>query len=41
MLEKLVETSVRYKVLVLLAFGVVAFLGWRAVVTVRSTHSPM
>ena len=34
MLEKLVETSVRYKVLVLLAFGVVAFLGWRAVVTV-------
>ncbi len=33
-LEKLVETSVRYKVLVLLAFGVVAFLGWRAVVTV-------
>ena len=34
MLEKLVETSVRYKVLVLISFGVVAFLGWRAYVTV-------
>lgn len=34
MLEKLVETSVRYKVLVLIAFAVVAFLGWRAYVTV-------
>lgn len=34
MLEKLVETSVRYKVLVLIAFVVVAFLGWRAYVTV-------
>jgi heavy metal efflux system protein len=34
MLDKLVETSLRYKFLVLIAFGVVAFLGWRAVVTV-------
>ena len=34
MLEKLVEASLRYKFLVLIAFGVVAFLGWRAVVTV-------
>ena len=34
MLEKLVETSVRYKILVLIAFVVVAFLGWRAYVTV-------
>ncbi|MDE2997721.1 MAG: CusA/CzcA family heavy metal efflux RND transporter [Gemmatimonadota bacterium] len=34
MLDKLVETSVRYKVLVLIAFAVVAFLGWRAYVTV-------
>ena len=33
-MEKLVETSVRYKVLVLIAFAVVAFLGWRAYVTV-------
>ncbi len=34
MLEKLVEASLRYKFLVLVAFGVVAFLGWRAVVTI-------
>ena len=32
MLEKLVEVSLRYKFLVLIIFGVVAFLGWRAVV---------
>ncbi len=34
MLEKLVEASLRYKFLVLIIFGVVAFLGWRAVVTI-------
>ncbi len=34
MLNKLVETSLQYKFLVIIAFGVVAFLGWRAVVTV-------
>ena len=34
MLEKLVEASLRYKFLVLIVFAVVAFLGWRAVVTV-------
>ena len=34
MLEKLVEASLRYKFLVLIAFAVVAFLGWRAVQTV-------
>lgn len=34
MLEKLVQVSLRYKFLVLIIFGVVAFLGWRAVVTV-------
>lgn len=34
MLEKLVEASLRYKFLVLIIFGVVVFLGWRAVVTV-------
>lgn len=34
MLEKLVEASLRYKFLVLIAFGAIAFLGWRAVVTV-------
>lgn len=34
MLEKLVEVSLRYKFLVLIIFGVVAFLGWRAVMTV-------
>ncbi len=34
MLEKLVEASLRYKFLVLIIFGVIAFLGWRAVVTV-------
>ncbi|HEY5646725.1 MAG: CusA/CzcA family heavy metal efflux RND transporter [Gammaproteobacteria bacterium] len=34
MLEKLVEASLRYKFLVLIAFGTVAFLGWRAVVSV-------
>jgi len=31
MLTRLVELSLRYKVLVLLAFGVIAFLGYRAV----------
>lgn len=34
MLEKLVESSLKYKFLVLIAFGVIAFLGWRAVVSV-------
>jgi cobalt-zinc-cadmium resistance protein CzcA len=34
MLNKLVEVSLRYKFLVIIAFAVVAFLGWRAVVTV-------
>jgi len=34
MLEKLVEASLRYKFLVLILFGVVAALGWRAVVNV-------
>jgi cobalt-zinc-cadmium resistance protein CzcA len=34
MLEKLVEASLRYKFLVLIIFGVVAALGWRAVVNV-------
>lgn len=34
MLAKLVEASLRYKFLVLIAFGVIAALGWRAVVTV-------
>ncbi len=34
MLEKLVEASLRYKFLVLIIFGVIAALGWRAVVTV-------
>lgn len=34
MLEKLVEASLRYKFLVLIIFGVVAFMGWRAVMTV-------
>ena len=34
MLEKLIEASLHYKFLVLVAFGVVAFLGWRAIVTV-------
>ncbi len=34
MLNRLVEASLRYKFLVLIAFGVVAFLGWRAVMTV-------
>jgi cobalt-zinc-cadmium resistance protein CzcA len=34
MLEKLVEASLHYKFLVLVAFGVISFLGWRAVVTV-------
>ncbi len=34
MLEKLVEASLRYKFLVLIIFGVVAALGWRAVTTV-------
>ena len=34
MLNKLVEASLRYKFLVLIAFGVVAFLGWRAIYTV-------
>jgi len=34
MLNGLVEASLRYKFLVLIAFGVVAFLGWRAIYTV-------
>lgn len=34
MLEKLVDASLRYKFLVLILFGVIAALGWRAVVTV-------
>ncbi len=34
MLEKLVEASLQYKFLVLIAFGVVGFMGWRAVVSV-------
>ncbi len=34
MLNRLVEASLRYKFLVLVAFGVVAFLGWRAISTV-------
>ena len=34
MLNKLVEASLRYKFLVIVAFAVVAFLGWRAVMTV-------
>jgi cobalt-zinc-cadmium resistance protein CzcA len=34
MLENLVESALRYKFLVLIAFAVVAFLGWRAVTTV-------
>lgn len=34
MLNSLVEASLRYKFLVLVVFAVVAFLGWRAVVTV-------
>lgn len=34
MLNRLVEASLRYKFLVLIVFGVVAFLGWRAIYTV-------
>ncbi len=34
MLNKLVEASLRYKFLVIVAFAVVAFMGWRAVTTV-------
>ena len=34
MLNKLVEVSLRYKFLVIILFGVVAALGWRAVTTV-------
>ncbi len=34
MLNNLVEASLRYKFLVLVSFAVVAFLGWRAVMTV-------
>ncbi|MEN8129390.1 MAG: CusA/CzcA family heavy metal efflux RND transporter [Pseudomonadota bacterium] len=34
MLTKLVEISLRYKFLVIVGFMVVAFLGWRAVITV-------
>ncbi|MCP4410101.1 MAG: efflux RND transporter permease subunit [Gammaproteobacteria bacterium] len=34
MLNKLVEVSLRYKFLVIVGFMVVAFLGWRAVITV-------
>jgi len=34
MLNNLVEASLRYKFLVIVSFAVVAFLGWRAVITV-------
>ncbi len=34
MLEKLVESALRYKFLVLIIFGVIAFMGWRSIVTV-------
>jgi len=34
MLEKMVESALQYKLLVLVFFGAIAFLGWRAVVTV-------
>ena len=34
MLNSLVELSLRYKLLTVIAFGVIAFLGWRAVNTV-------
>lgn len=34
MLERIVEASLQYKFLVLILFAVIAFLGWRAVVTV-------
>ncbi|VAX31282.1 Cobalt-zinc-cadmium resistance protein CzcA; Cation efflux system protein CusA [hydrothermal vent metagenome] len=34
MLNQIIETSLRYKFLVIVAFIVVAFLGWRAVTTV-------
>lgn len=34
MLNGLVEASLRYKFLVLVVFGVIAFLGWRAIYTV-------
>lgn len=34
MLNALVELSLRYKLLTIIAFGVIAFLGWRAVNTV-------
>ncbi len=34
MLNKLVEASLRYKFLVIVVFFVVAFMGWRAVITV-------
>ena len=34
MLENVVETALRYKFLVLIVFGVIAALGWRAVTTV-------
>ena len=33
MLNNLVEASLRYKFLVIVSFAVVAFLGWRAVIT--------
>ena len=34
MLKYLIEASLKYKVLVLIAFTVIGFLGWRAIVTV-------
>ena len=40
MLNRLVEASLRYKFLVLIAFGVVAFLGWRAVLNVPMNRLP-
>jgi len=40
MLNSLVEASLRYKFLVLIAFGVVALLGWRAITTVSIDAFP-
>ncbi len=40
MLNSLVEASLRYKFLVLIAFSVVAFLGWRAATTVAIDAFP-
>jgi len=40
MLNRLVEASLRYKFLVIVAFVVVAFLGWRAITTVAIDAFP-